>query len=139
MANALWPTFKQDLLDKLHDLNTDNIVAMLQKAGNYTYSGSDHFVSAVTAGGATVARSGTLASPTIASGVFDTADFTWTAVATTTACAQIILENNNGNSAASDAARMLIAFYDTGMTGMPVTPNGGDINVTVNASGWFSL
>jgi hypothetical protein len=33
----------------------------------------------------------------------------------------------------------MAAFYDTGLTGMPVTPNGGNINVTVNASGWFAL
>jgi hypothetical protein len=33
----------------------------------------------------------------------------------------------------------LIGFYDAGVTGLPVTPNGGDINVTVNASGWFAL
>jgi hypothetical protein len=25
------------------------------------------------------------------------------------------------------------------MTGMPVTPNSGNINVTVHASGWFAL
>ena len=33
------------------------------------------------------------------------------------------------------------AVYEYGVTGsgLPVTPNGGDINVTVNASGWFSL
>lgn len=40
----------------------------------------------------------------------------------------------NGN-VATDA---LIAYIDSG-TGLPVTPNGGDINVTVNASGWFTL
>ncbi len=33
----------------------------------------------------------------------------------------------------------LIAWYDTGITGLPVTPNGGDITYTVHASGWFSL
>lgn len=27
MANVLYPKFKESLLDKLHDLNTDNIVA----------------------------------------------------------------------------------------------------------------
>ena len=40
----------------------------------------------------------------------------------------------NGN-VATDA---LIAYIDSG-TGLPVTPNGGDINVTVNASGWFTM
>jgi hypothetical protein len=32
----------------------------------------------------------------------------------------------------------LVAFIDTG-TGIPVTPNGGDISVAWNASGIFSL
>jgi hypothetical protein len=45
-----------------------------------------------------------------------------------------VLFVDTGN-AATDA---LIAFIDTG-TGLPVTPNGGDITVTVNASGWFTL
>lgn len=139
MANALYPKFKEALCNKLHDLDTDNIVAILQKSANYTYSASDAFVAAVVAGGASIARSGTLGSPTIALGVFDTADFTFTAVGAAAASGQLILENNNGAGAGADAARMLIAFYDTGMTGMPVTPNGGDINVTVHASGWFSL
>ena len=33
------------------------------------------------------------------------------------------------------------AVYEYAVTGsgLPVTPNGGDINVTVNASGWFAL
>ena len=33
----------------------------------------------------------------------------------------------------------LIAFMDAGVTGLPVTPNGGDITVTFNASGILAL
>ena len=33
----------------------------------------------------------------------------------------------------------LIAYIDTGVTGLPVTPNGGNITVTWNASGIFKL
>jgi hypothetical protein len=33
----------------------------------------------------------------------------------------------------------LVAFIDTGVTGLPVTSNGGDITVTWNASGIFAL
>jgi uncharacterized protein YigE (DUF2233 family) len=33
----------------------------------------------------------------------------------------------------------LVAYIDTGVTGLPVTPNGGNINVTWNASGIFAL
>ena len=32
-----------------------------------------------------------------------------------------------------------MANIDTGVTGLPVTPNGGDISITWNASGIFTL
>lgn len=134
MANALYPLFKQALLNKEHDLNTDDIRALLVDAADYSYNSAHNFLDDVASGGI-VAASSTLGSPTIAVGLFDTADFSWTAV-TGDQAEQVILYNHTGGS---DAARGLIAFYDTGITGMPVTPNGGDINVTVNGSGWFSL
>jgi hypothetical protein len=33
----------------------------------------------------------------------------------------------------------LVAWIDTSVTGLPVTPNGGDITITWNASGIFQL
>ena len=131
MANALYPSFKEALLNKEHDLNSDAIKAILVDLADYTYSAAHTQLSDV-AVAARVATSGALASPTIASGVFDSADFTWTAV-TGDPCEAIILYND------THASKALIAFYDTGMTGIPVTPNGGDINLTVHASGWFAL
>lgn len=137
MANALYPKFKQALLNKTHDLDTDSIRAILADAADYTYSSAHDFLDDVAAG-ARVATSSGLGSPTIVDGVFDTADFSWTAV-TGDQSEQIILYNHDGNGAGADAARQLVAFYDTSITGMPVTPNGGNINVTVHASGWFAL
>ena len=130
MANALYPIFKQRLLDKALDLDTDTIKAILVDAADYTYSSAHDDLADVTVGG--IVSTATLASLTIALGVFDSADFTFTAV-TGDQCENIILYDDTH---ASDA---LIEFIDTGMTGMPVTPNGGDINVAVHASGWFSL
>ena len=134
MANALYPKFKQALLNKEHDLNTDDIRVVLSDAADYTFNSTHDFLDDVPAG-ARVAVSSTLTSPTIVDGVFDTADFTFTSV-TGDQSEQIILYNHTGGS---DAARGLIEFLDTGMTGMPVTPNGGDINVTIHSSGWFAL
>jgi hypothetical protein len=134
-ANALYNTFKEGLLDKLFDLNTDIIKASLVDAADYTYSAAHDEYS----GGARdvplvaiVSESPQLTSPTIAIGVFDTADFTWTAVTGDVSEDIIVWDDTITND-------RLIAFYDTGMTGMPVTPNGGNINVTVHASGWFAL
>jgi hypothetical protein len=35
----------------------------------------------------------------------------------------------------SAATSRLVGYWDTGVTGLPLTPNGGDVNVTINASG----
>jgi len=135
MANALYDTFKQGLLDKLFDLNTDTIKASLIDSADYTFSAAHDEYS----GGALdvptaakVAESSALTTPTIANGVFDTDDFTWSTVSGDQSEAIILWDDTIAND-------RLLAFYDTGMTGMPVTPNGGNINVTVNASGWFAL
>lgn len=135
MANALYDTFKEGLLDKIFDLNTDTIKATLIDSADYTYSAAHDFYGGGTpdvAAGAKVAESAALGTPTIANGVFDTDNFTWSAVTGDQSEAIILWDDTITDD-------RLVAFYDTGMTGMPVTPNGGDINVTVNGSGWFAL
>ena len=140
MSNALYPLFKEALLNKEHKLSTgnDSVKASLIDSADYTYSASHTtYVAGGTgvADASKVAVSSALTSPTIALGVYDTADFTWSSVSGDVSEA-IILWNDTPTTPTADP---LIAFYDTGMTGMPVTPNGGNINVTVHSSGWFAL
>ena len=137
MANALYPKFKEALLDKKHDLNTDGIRAALIDLGDYTYNAAHDFYDDVIATpAAEVALSGDLTSPTIVDGAFDTADFVWSSVTGDQSEAVVLVNWGMGGSA---ALRGVILFLDTGVTGLPITPNGGNINVTVNASGWFAL
>ena len=137
MANTLRASFKQQLGEEKHLMTTDSIRCVLIDLADYTFSAAHDFLDDIP-GAARVAVSGGLTSPSFTSGVFDTADFAFTSVAGDQSEA-LELYNHDGNGAAADTARQLIAFYDTGMTGMPVTPNGGNINVTINASGWFAL
>jgi len=135
MANALYDTYKQGLLNKEFDMDTDIIKATLIDSADYTFSAAHDFYgggSADVAAGAKVAVSAQLGSPTITNGVFDTANFTWSAVTGDVSEAVILWDDSITDD-------RLVAFYDTGMTGMPVTPNGGDINFAVHASGWFAL
>lgn len=135
MANALYNTFKQGILNEEFDLNTDGIKATLIDTADYTFSAAHDEYSGASqdvATAAKVAASANLGTPTIANGVFDTDNFTWTAVTGDQSEAIILWDDDTTND-------RLIAYYDTGMTGMPVTPNGGDINVTVHGSGWFAL
>lgn len=131
MANGLYAPFKERLLNKEVDLNSDTIKAMLVDNADYTVNLTTHTALADVAAGARE-ETATLASLTIALGVFDSADFTWTA-ASGDVCASIILYDD------THASKALIVYYDTGVTGMPVTLNGGDVNCTVHASGWFAL
>jgi len=43
MANALYDTYKQDLLNKVFDMDTDIIKATLIDSGDYTYSAAHDF------------------------------------------------------------------------------------------------
>jgi hypothetical protein len=134
MANVLYPAFKESLLNKELDLDSDVIKLTLIDSGSYTFASTDTTYTQGTDGVPDAAKiaSVTLASVTIAGGVVDSDDPTFTAVIGPQSEALIIFDNTH-------AQKRLIAFYDTGITGMPITPNGGDINVVVNASGWFAL
>ena len=135
MANAIYPKWKEGLMQASSNTSLGGTVkAALARSAAYTYSASHQFLSDVTSPHAT--KSDTLASKTYTSGTFDAADFKFTAPAADTySYNQLIVYIDTGSAATSP----LVAFYDTGVTGLPVTPNGGDINVTVNASGLFAL
>ena len=133
MANALYPKFKEALLTLAanNDLENGNVKVCLVDTGTYTYNSAHEFHNDLSG---IVATSGNLASKTITNGVFDAADFSFTAVSGSSAEAMVIWIDT-GTSSTSP----LVAYIDTGQTGLPVTPNGGDINVTLNASGFFAL
>lgn len=132
MANALYPNFKENILRANIDFDTITLAAVLVDLADYTYSATHEFLSDVPSG-ARVA-SVDLASVTVTDGVVDAADATFTSV-TGDPCEAVIIYNNTGTASTSH----LVAIYDTGVTGLPVTPNGGNITLQFNASGLFSL
>lgn len=133
MANALYPKWKQALLEFTanNDLDGQTVKVALVTAG-YTYSSAHQFYSSVSA--SVVGTPQTIGSKTFTNGVFDGADVTFTAV-TGSQVTQLVIYIDTGSAATSP----LVAFLDTGVTNLPVTPNGGDIAITWNASGIFAL
>ena len=133
MANALFPRWKQALLEFTanNDLDGQTVKVALVTAG-YTYSGANQYYSSVSA--SVVGTPQTLTSKTFTDGVFDAADVLFTAV-TGAQVVALVIYIDTGNAATSP----LVAFIDTGVTNIPVTPNGGDIAITWNASGIFAL
>ena len=138
MANALYPLFKQELLKGTSgtDLNgsgTTGVYVALVDTADYTYSASHQYYSSISAG--VVGTPVELGSKSFTNGLFDAADSTFTAVSGSTAEAIVLYRKNAG----ANTTWALIAYIDTGATGLPVTPNGGDISVVWNASGIFQL
>lgn len=132
MANALYPKAKEKFLDALIDMPTDTIKIALIDTGVYTYSSTDEFWSS--ASSAIVGTAVTLASKTITNGVFDAADVTFTSVSGSSVEALIIYKDTG-----SAATSPLIMYLDVAASGLPVTPNGNNIDVQFNASGIFAL
>lgn len=130
MANVLYPIGKKAILDADIDLLVDTIKVALVDTGTYTYSAAHDFYNDVSG---VVGTPGTLGTKTTTGGVFDAADTVFTAVTGATVEALVIYKDTG-----SSATSALIAYIDTG-SGLPVTPNGGDITITWNASGIFAI
>lgn len=122
MANSLYDKGREGFLDGSIDWDTDNIKATLVDNADYIVNLATHdFYDDVTVVGR-VATSGNLASKTVTAGVADAADITWTAVSGDVS-ESIVIWKDSGVEATS----RLIAYIDTA-TGLPVTPNGGNIS-----------
>jgi len=124
MASALFAKALKAFLDKDIDMLDDNIKVVLVDSADYTLDLAAHdFLDDIPAG-ARVGTSGNLANKTTTGGVFDADDITITGV-TGDQFEYIIIYRDSGTASTSQ----LIACIDTA-TGLPCTPNGGDITIT---------
>jgi hypothetical protein len=123
LASALYDKGREGFLDGSIDWDTDDIRIILVDAADYTVNTATHDFLDDVPSGARVATSGALSGKTVTAGVADANDVTFTAV-TGDPSEAIVIYKHTGN----EATARLIAYIDTG-TGLPVTPNGGDIIV----------
>lgn len=138
MANAIYPKFKETVLNASANVSLDQNDATngpftaLVDTGTYTYSSAHQFFSSLSGLVGTDQR---IATPTVTNGTFDGNDLTYTAVSGASIEALVIYRKNAG----ANTTWRLVVYLDTSVTGLPVTPNGGDITVTWNASGIFTI
>lgn len=124
MANALYGKGREKFLNGDIDWANDNIKCVLVDTATYSVAiDTDDFLDDISAG-ERVATSGNLASKTSTLGVADAADVTFSTVTGDQAEALVIYKDT-GDAETSP----LIAYIDTA-TGLPITPNGGDITIT---------
>jgi hypothetical protein len=123
MANALYNKGREGFLDGSIDWDTNNIkIVLIDEADDTIDLAVDDNLDD-RAAAARVATSGNLASKTVTDGVADAADVTFSAVTGDPS------ESIDGyKDTGTENTSRLIFNIDTA-TGLPVTPNGGDITV----------
>lgn len=124
MANTLYDHARQRFLEAQINWLTDTIKCVLVDTGAYTPQTSVHQYFSDVPTSSRVTQSVTLTSKTTTGGAADASDITFTSVSGNSIEA-IILYSDSGTESTSP----LIAYIDTA-TGLPITPNGGDIIVT---------
>lgn len=123
MANTLYNESRRLFLEAGINWDTDNIKAMLIDTGEYNFSASHQNLNDV-ASIARITPGVTLSTTTTAEGAADADDVTFSAVSGPSIEAILIYRDTGTESTST-----LIAWLDTA-TGLPITPNGGDIIVT---------
>ena len=124
MANTLYDFARQRFLEAQINWMTDTIKVILVDTGAYTPQTSIHQYLSDISGSARIAGPVTLTAKATTGGAADAADCTFTSVSGASIEAIVIYKDTG-----SEATSPLIAFIDTA-TGLPITPNGGDIIVT---------
>lgn len=137
MANAVYPKYKEAILNNSTDSaltgsGTTGLYVALVDTGTYTYSSSHQFYSSLSG---VVGTDQEITSVTLTSGTVDGNDVTFTSVSGASVEALVLYRKNTG----ANTTWRLVAYIDTGQTGLPVTPNGGNITVTWDAAGIFTL
>lgn len=122
MASALYKLGAQKILGGSINLSSDTIKAALVKNDYAQNLTTDEFFSDISAH--VLGTPQTLGSKSVALGVFDAADPTFTAVASGDTSEAVVVYKDTGTAGTSP----LIAYVDA-ITGFPIATNGGDIAV----------
>lgn len=124
MANTLYDFARQRFLEAQINWMTDTIKVVLVSTSAYTPQTGVHQYLSDISGSARVTTPVTLASKATTGGAADASDATFTSVSGATINA-IVIYRDTGTESTSP----LIAYIDTA-TGLPLTPNGGDVIIT---------
>ncbi len=135
MANAIYPKYKEAVIQAAANSSLAGTVKVaLVDTGTYAYAATHEFFSSLTG---VVGTPQTLAgTKSYTDGKFSvTGSVTFSAV-TGASVEALVYYIDTGTAGSS----RLVAFVDTGQTGLPVTPNGGDITVNFDqTNGVFTI
>lgn len=123
MANSIYTLAKKAFLDGQIDLLSNDIKALLIDSAGYSVNlTTDEFLSDIPAG-ARISTSANLTGKSTTAGVFDADDTVFSSV-TGAQSEAIVVYQDTGVEATS---RLIL--YASSYSGLPITPNGADINM----------
>ena len=124
MANTLYDNARELFATAKINWTSDTFKVYLIDSGNYTVNTSTHLYLSDVSTSSRIAGPVALSSMTATAGACDAADITFSSVSGTSIEAILIYKDTG-----TESTSPLIAYIDTA-TGLPITPNGGDIIVT---------
>jgi len=134
MPSGLYTVAEKGLLDADIDMLGDTIKVRAVSDTDYTYNAADTSLTPIVKyAGSTDA---TLGTKSTTAGVFDAADLAPAFVTLSQDAAKVINGLVIFKFISNDAGSTPIGYIDLSS---PTTPNGGDVNITWNASGVFSI
>jgi hypothetical protein len=124
MANTLFDYARELFATGKINWTSDSFKVYLVNSTNYVVNTTTHKNLSDVSGTGRIAGPVALSSMTADAGACDAADITFSSVSGSVINAIVIYKDTG-----TDSANPLIAYIDTA-TGLPITPNGGDIIVT---------
>ena len=139
MPNAIYDKYKQALLGGTANVSlTDETVKIsLINANTESYVSTDEFYDDVTVANGVIATA-TLQNITVTNGVVDADDVSFASVTDTTTdgdAEALLIWIDTANTATS----RLVAWMDTNIDGLPITPDGSNVDITWSSQGIFKL
>ena len=137
MANKIYPLWAQELMKNTAGTNltgtgSTGVWCALIDTGTYTYSASHQYYSSLSG---VVGTDVEITTNVVTTGVFDGDDCVYTALSGASVEALVLYRKNAG----ANTTWPLVAYIDTGVTGLPFTPSGGNVTISWNASGIFTF
>lgn len=129
MANALYDKARQRFLEGQLNWMDDTIKCIMVDTSLYTFIAAHQYLSDVTLAARSTAPT-LMIEKSATDGAADAKDVTFAAVSGPTIEALVIYKEVLDVALAVDEASSVLIAYIDAATGMPITPNGGDIIVT---------
>lgn len=136
MSNALYPKYKEAMMAGSNNvsLTNESVVISLIDTAEITFSTSHEFYADLDANG--VVATANLENVTVTNGVLDADDVSFLSVANTEDQSEALLiwiDTSDANTS------RLVAWLDTNVSGLPITPDNSNVDVTWSTSGIFRL